>query len=89
MNATFFDITSDSYNEISIPQQYQNGIYPKEFINCIKVYDEYNNDKGKLTKYFPKPKNYLEYANTKTTMEKLLDHFDKFIFTHFETNIDE
>ena len=53
MNSTLFDITSNSYSEISIPKQYQNGIYPKESINCVKVYDKYDDDKGKLIRYFP------------------------------------
>ena len=53
MNSTLFDITSNSYSEISIPKQYQNGIYPKESINCVKVYDKYDDNKGKLIGYFP------------------------------------
>ena len=45
MNSSLFNITANSTNEVSINHPYRNGLYPKEYIGCIKII---NDDIGKF-----------------------------------------
>ena len=40
-----FKTSSRSFNETIVRQQYRKGFYPREIINCVKLYRD---DKGKL-----------------------------------------
>ena len=48
MESPFFEISYDSIqNQTLFENQLENGIYPQEFVSCVKIYD---GDKGSLKK---------------------------------------
>ena len=58
MNASLFDITANSNNDVSINQPNRSGFYPKEFIGCIKAT---NDGLGKIkTDYIHSLRNHFQ-----------------------------
>ena len=50
INSSFFEISNESIQNqdpTSIENQAENGIYPQEFVSCVKIYDD---DKGSSKK---------------------------------------
>ena len=46
--SSFFEISTDSVqNSTPFENQLENGIYPQEYVSCVKIYD---GDKGTLKK---------------------------------------
>ena len=58
MNASLFDITANSNNDVSIDMPNRSGFYPKEFIGCVKAT---NDDIGKIkTDYIHSLRNHFQ-----------------------------